>query len=225
MINASQRPCNPRQQLGRGIKLWVLGLGVPDSLIEASWRSVLYASKDMESQMGFTFGIRTQQGFPQKRGSWASFLWVPSYGSPKQRKGSHLWCEHIQLWVPGRPRHRIQTFIRVAKHILGLIPHSFQPSFFSTTSQVPRVFGFLERRIPGKNGEVAPRKMPVLRFARLVPASLAGFVKGTQLRPVGTYPQQPPVDSSLKAAPNHHRPYLGRDPIAFGSWGKRSPYS
>ena len=34
-----------------------------------------------------------------------------------------------------------------------------QPSFFSKISHFPRVFGsFLERRIPGKNGEVTPRK-------------------------------------------------------------------
>ena len=34
-----------------------------------------------------------------------------------------------------------------------LIPPSFQPSFISETSHFPRIFGgFLERRIPGKNG-------------------------------------------------------------------------
>ena len=43
-----------------------------------------------------------------------------------------------------------------------MIPHSFQPSFFSETSHFPRVFGgFLERRIPGKDGEVTPGEMDV----------------------------------------------------------------
>ena len=39
--------------------------------------------------------------------------------------------------------------------------HSFQPSFFSKTDcHFARVFGgFLERRIPGKNAEVTPRKV------------------------------------------------------------------
>ena len=36
----------------------------------------------------------------------------------------------------------------------NLIPHSFQTSFFSKTCHFPCVSGcFLERRIPGKNGE------------------------------------------------------------------------
>ena len=36
--------------------------------------------------------------------------------------------------------------------------HSFRPSFFSKASHFPRVLGgLLERRIPGKNGEVTPR--------------------------------------------------------------------
>ena len=40
----------------------------------------------------------------------------------------------------------------------GLIPHSFQSSLFSKTSYFPCVSGgFLERRIPGKNGEGTPR--------------------------------------------------------------------
>ena len=39
-----------------------------------------------------------------------------------------------------------------------LIPHSFQPSFFSTTSCSSRVFGgLLERKFTGKNGEAIPR--------------------------------------------------------------------
>ena len=42
---------------------------------------------------------------------------------------------------------------------LGLIPHSFQPLFFLKTSGFPwGSDGFLERRIPGKNGE-APRQL------------------------------------------------------------------
>ena len=42
----------------------------------------------------------------------------------------------------------------------GLIPHYFQPSFFSKTSCFPwGSDGFLERRIPGKNGEVSPRSL------------------------------------------------------------------
>ena len=44
------------------------------------------------------------------------------------------------------------------KTIERLIPHSFQPSFFSKTSYFPRVSGgFLERRIPGNNVEGTPR--------------------------------------------------------------------
>ena len=44
--------------------------------------------------------------------------------------------------------------------LLGLIPHSFQPSFFPITSCFPKAFGdFLERRIPGKNGEATNRKI------------------------------------------------------------------
>ena len=42
--------------------------------------------------------------------------------------------------------------------ILGLIPHSFQSSFFSKTIRFPWVSGgFLKRRIPGKNGDGTPR--------------------------------------------------------------------
>ena len=42
--------------------------------------------------------------------------------------------------------------------ILGVLPHSFQPTFFSNTSRFPWVSGgLLERRIPGKDGEGAPR--------------------------------------------------------------------
>ena len=38
------------------------------------------------------------------------------------------------------------------------IPHSFEPSFFSKSSRFPWVSGgFPERRIPGENGEGAPR--------------------------------------------------------------------
>ena len=47
------------------------------------------------------------------------------------------------------------------KHVISfprLIPHSLQPSFFSKTSCFPwGSDGFLERRIPGKKGEVSPR--------------------------------------------------------------------
>ena len=40
----------------------------------------------------------------------------------------------------------------------GLFPQSFQPSFFSITSCLPRVSGgFLETRIPGKNEGGTPR--------------------------------------------------------------------
>ena len=40
----------------------------------------------------------------------------------------------------------------------GFLFHSFQPLFFSKTSNFPRGFcGFLERRIHGKNGKVTPR--------------------------------------------------------------------
>ena len=41
----------------------------------------------------------------------------------------------------------------------GCFVHSFQPSFFSTTDRhfLRVVGGFLERRIPGKIGEVTPR--------------------------------------------------------------------
>ena len=47
----------------------------------------------------------------------------------------------------------------------GLIPfpYSFQPSFFSKIGCFPwGSAGFLERRIPGKNGEVSPRRMAVV---------------------------------------------------------------
>ena len=50
-----------------------------------------------------------------------------------------------------------------AKGFSGLspIPHSVQPSFFSTTGSIfPWASGgFLERRIPGKDGEGRPRGM------------------------------------------------------------------
>ena len=40
----------------------------------------------------------------------------------------------------------------------GLLLHPFPPSFLSKTSHFPMVVvGFLERRMPGKNGEVTPR--------------------------------------------------------------------
>ena len=42
-----------------------------------------------------------------------------------------------------------------------MIPHSFQPSFFSKSSRFPWVSGgCLERRTPGKNEEGIPRKQP-----------------------------------------------------------------
>ena len=45
---------------------------------------------------------------------------------------------------------------------LGVDPHSFQPWFFSKTSCFPRVLGgFLERRMPGKNGEGTNSKLQV----------------------------------------------------------------
>ena len=48
--------------------------------------------------------------------------------------------------------------------------HSFQSSFFSKTSYFPRVFGgFLERRIPGKNGEGTSRTFPAF-FSSSVPS-------------------------------------------------------
>ena len=45
--------------------------------------------------------------------------------------------------------------------VLGLDSNlSFQPSLFSKTSHFPRLLGgFLERRIPGKNGEVTSRSV------------------------------------------------------------------
>ena len=42
----------------------------------------------------------------------------------------------------------------------GLLPHSFQAWFFSKTSRFFRgSVGFLERRIPGKNGGGTPRTL------------------------------------------------------------------
>ena len=46
--------------------------------------------------------------------------------------------------------------------------HSFQPSFFSKTSSFPLdSTGFLNRMIPGKNGEVSPRTPRLERHSDL----------------------------------------------------------
>ena len=56
--------------------------------------------------------------------------------------------------------------------IFRLIPHSFQPSFFSRTSHFPSVFaGFLKRRIPEKNGEATPRMLVVSHCLAAKPGS------------------------------------------------------
>ena len=61
---------------------------------------------------------------------------------------------------------RVVGFLSRFQGSRGLIAHSFQPLFFHKTG---RFFwlsgGFLERRIPGKNGEGNPRRASVSFFA------------------------------------------------------------
>ena len=68
---------------------------------------------------------------------------------PHETKSSDVWLGHLLL--PSTACFKNFTW-------LGVDSHSFQPSFFSKTSCFPRVLrGFVERRMPGKNGEGTPR--------------------------------------------------------------------
>ena len=68
----------------------------------------------------------------------------------------------------------------------GFLFHSFQPSFFSK-NHFPRVFGgFLERRIPGKNGEVTPRGVVVCLF-KWVTTLCDGFQRRPRPKPQNDY--------------------------------------
>ena len=58
--------------------------------------------------------------------------------------GNKWACLCLRICVQWKPKGKLAFF-------QGLIPHSFQPSFFSKTSCFPRVLGgFLERRMPGQ---------------------------------------------------------------------------
>ena len=63
-----------------------------------------------------------------------------------------------------RPEEGDDLFLRKANFLPGLIPHSFQPSFFSISSRFSWVSGgFLERRIPRKNGEGTHRNIQAVK--------------------------------------------------------------
>ena len=61
------------------------------------------------------------------------------------------------------PKRWMQSGIPSADFCRGGFPILYQPSFFSKASGFPRgLGGFLERRMPGKNGEVSPIILPIL---------------------------------------------------------------
>ena len=85
-------------------------------------------------------------------------------------------------------KERAGTFVGHRTTFQGLIPHSFQSAFFAKTCRFPRVSrGWLERNIPGKNGEGTPRG---LLFGRAFPG--------------------PPPPSQDKAKTNRGVPFGGR---------------